>query len=381
MTARHPVGRTAGSAMPDPAGRNELLTDSSWRPDLDRLTDGLRRWVAVRFPAKHELLRAAYPGEGGSSFNLLFDVAGGGDVAHYVAKLASPGPQYQTFPDESLARQARYLAVIRANSDVPVPEVRYYEDDPRWLDAPFLVMPRYRGRAWPSDPPYNFSGWVLDLPAAERARMQNILLSVIAGVNSVRADRCDLTEFRRPRLGSSPLEWQVNYIAGLYEWAREAERYPLVERALHWLRDRLPERADPPCVNWGDARAGNLLFADGEVSAVLDWEGACLGYPEVDVAFVWVMHRYYQQRAEAQGIAGLPELFRAEGMAAEYARLTGAPLTDLHWYQVLGAARVAAIQVRFVSRARARGRLAGQAPTARPDDKLGIRPVLADLIG
>ena len=133
--------------MPDPTGRNVLLTDSSSRPDLERLTAGLRRWVAARFPEAHELVSAAYPGEGGSSFNLLFDVAGGGDVERYVARLASPGPQYQTFPDESLARQARYLEVVRAHCDVPVPEVRHFEDDPRWLGAPFLVMPRYRGRA------------------------------------------------------------------------------------------------------------------------------------------------------------------------------------------------------------------------------------------
>ena len=367
--------------MPDPTGRNVLLTDSSSRPDLERLTAGLRRWAAARFPEAPELVSAAYPGEGGSSFNLLFDVAGGGDVERYVARIASPGPQYQTFPDESLARQARYLEVVRTNSDVPVPEVRHYEDDTRWLGAPFLVMPRYNGRAWPSDPPYTFSGWVLDLPADERARMQNVLVSVMAGIHSVRADRCDLSEFRRPWLGASPLEWQVNYIGGFYEWARETRRYPLVERALRWLHDRLPRRADPPCVNWGDARAGNLLYSDGEASAVLDWEGACLGYPEVDVAFTWVLHRYYQQRAEAQGVAGLPELFRAQDMAAEYARLSGHPLTDLHWYQVLGATRAATIQVRFLSRARARGRVGGAASTPEPDEMLGIRPVLAELIG
>jgi len=113
------------------------------------------------------------PDEGGSSFNLMFDVSGGGNVAHYVVRLASPGPGHQTFPDESLSRQVRYLQVVRANSDVPVPEVSFYESDSRWLGTPFFVMPLHRGRAWPSDPPYNFGGWVLDLPAEERARMQN----------------------------------------------------------------------------------------------------------------------------------------------------------------------------------------------------------------
>jgi aminoglycoside phosphotransferase (APT) family kinase protein len=375
--------------MPDPTGRNELLADSSWRPDAEALTAGLRRWVTAAFPAECRLVKAAYPDEGGSSFNLMFDVAeggnaGGGNAAHYVARLASPGPGYQTFPDESLSRQVRYLQVVRANSDVPVPEVSFYESDGRWLGAPFFVMPRYRGRAWPSDPPYNFGGWVLDLPAEERARMQDVLVSVIAGIHSVRADRCDLSEFSRPWLGSSPLAGQVNYVRELYDWARGARRYPLLEQALDWLRGHVPGRSDPPCVNWGDARAGNLLFADGEVSAVLDWEGACLGYPEVDIAFVWLMHRYYQQRAEAQGIAGLPELFRAEDLAERYASLTGQPLADLHWFQVLGAARAAAIQVRFVSRARAGGHEGAHqdraTPAATPDEALGIRPVLAELL-
>lgn len=372
--------------MPDLTGRNALLADSSWRPDVEGLAAGLRRWVRAKFPAGYRLARAAYPDEGGSSFNLMFDVTGGGNpgsgkTVHYVARLASPDPRYQTFPDESLARQVRYLHVVRANSDVPVPEVSFYESDKRWLGTPFFVMPLYRGRAWPSDPPYNFGGWVLDLPAEERARMQHVLVSVMAGIHSVRADRCDLSEFSRPWLGSSPLEWQVNYLRELYDWARKTQRYPLLEQALDWLRDELPSRSDPPCVNWGDARAGNLLFADGEVSAVLDWEGACLGYPEVDIAFVWLMHRYYQQRAETQGMAGLPELFRAGDMAEQYASLTGHTVADLHWFQVLGAARAAAIQVRFVSRARAGGHQSGQASAATPDEALGIRPVLAELLG
>jgi aminoglycoside phosphotransferase (APT) family kinase protein len=93
------------------------------------------------------------------------------------------------------------------------------------------------------------------------------------------------------------------------------------------------------------------------------------------------MHRYYQQRAEAHGIAGLPELFRAEDMAEQYASVTGYTPADLHWFQVLGAARAAAIQVRFVSRARAGSQEGGQLLTANQDEALGIRPVLAELLG
>lgn len=363
--------------MTGDSGRNVLL-DTSWRPDAAEMGARLGRWVAARMSPSARVVRAWFPAEGGSSFNLLFDLADGETVTPYVAKLGSPALSYQTFPDEDLGRQVAFMEVVRSATRLPVPAVLQHERDRTWLGAPFFITPRYDGRAWPSDPPYNFSGWVLESPPAVLHGMRHKFVSVLAEIHSVTADRCDLSGLTRPDLGESALECQVRYVQLLYEWAREGRRYPVVEQALRWLAGHLPRRAGPPCVTWGDARPGNLLFSvDGDsVTAVLDWEGAMLGYPELDVAFACVMHRYYQTRAEAQGVPGLPDLFRPAEMVAEYAKASGRTLADLRWYQVVGAARAAAIQVRFVERARA----AGNGRLARGDQALGMAPVLRELI-
>lgn len=363
--------------MTGDSGRNVLL-DTSWRPDATEMGARLGRWAGARMSPSARIVRAWFPAEGGSSFNLLFDLADGDTVTQYVAKLGSPAPSYQTFPDEDLGRQVAFMEVVRSATRLPVPAVLRHERDRRWLGAPFFITPRYDGRAWPSDPPYNFSGWVLESPPAVRQRMRHKFVSVLAQIHSVTADRYDLSGLTRPDLGESALECQVRYVQLLYEWAREGRRYPVVEQALRWLASHMPCRAGAPCVTWGDARPGNLLFSvDGDsVTAVLDWEGAILGYPELDVAFACVMHRYYQMRAEAQGVPGLPDLFRPAEMAAEYAEASGRTLADLRWYQVVGAARAAAIQVRFVERARS----AGDGRFARGDQALGMAPVLRELI-
>jgi aminoglycoside phosphotransferase (APT) family kinase protein len=361
--------------MTGDSGRNILL-DPSWRPDAAELGARLGRWVAARMSPSARIVRAWFPAEGGSSFNLLFDLTDGGTVTPYVAKLGSPAPRYQTFPDEDLGRQAAFMEVVRSATGLPVPAVLQHERDRTWLGAPFFITPRYDGRAWPSDPPYNFSGWVLESPPAARRRMRREFVSGLAEIHSVTADRYDLSGLTRSDLGGSALERQVRYIRLLYEWAREGRGYPVVEQSLRWLADHMPHRADAPCVTWGDARPGNLLFSADNVTAVLDWEGASLGYPELDVAFVCVMHRYYQTRAEAHGVPGLPDLFRPAEMAAEYAMVSGRTLADLRWYQVVGAARAAAIQVRFVERARA----AGNSRFAEGDQALGMAPILRELI-
>jgi aminoglycoside phosphotransferase (APT) family kinase protein len=357
------------------SGRNVLL-DTSWRPDAAELAARLRRWVEVCMSPSARIECARFPAEGGSSFNLLFDLVDGGTVTPYVAKLGSPAPRYQTFPDEDLGRQVAFMEVVRSATGLPVPAVLRHERDPAWLGAPFLITPRLEGRAWPSDPPYNFSGWVLESPPAARAAMRRAFVSVLAEIHSVTADRYDLSRLTSPGLGGSPLEYQVGSVRSLYEWARAGRRYPVVAEALRWLADHRPSRSDPACVTWGDARPGNRLFSGGNVTAVLDWEGAILGHPELDVAFVCVMHRYYQARAEAQGVPGLPDLFQPAELAAEYAEVSGRTLTDLRWYQAAGAARAAAIQVRFVERARA----AGNWPFAADDRALGMAPILRELI-
>jgi aminoglycoside phosphotransferase (APT) family kinase protein len=356
------------------SGRNVLL-DTNWRPRSDELANRLRAWVRSHLDEVTEVGKIEFPEEGGSSLNLSFEVLrADGSTRAYVARLGSVEPSRRTFPDESLAREVRYLRALGAKTTVPVPEVVSYEDDPQPLGAPFLVMPRLTGRPWPSDPPYTFGGWVTERSASERDAMQHSLLRILADVHSVRADEVDLTGVERPGQGANALHSQVAYLRHMYDWGCDGRGFPLVDTALDRLAASIPTRRDAPCVTWGDARPGNVLFEGVDPRAVLDWEGAAPGYPEIDLAFACMMHRYYQGRAEVAGLPGLPTLFRPSDVADQYAQITGRPVAPLEWYLVLAAVRAAVVQVRAATRAAALG---GQPIDERdPDANLPIRPTL-----
>jgi aminoglycoside phosphotransferase (APT) family kinase protein len=64
--------------------------------------------------------------------------------------------------------------------------------------------------------------------------------------------------------------------------AAEVEREPLLNAVFDWL-DTNKCAAKQICLCWGDARLGNMLYADGKIAAVLDWDLVHLGDPEGDV--------------------------------------------------------------------------------------------------
>lgn len=357
------------------AGRNALL-DTSRRPDARLLGARFEQWARDRLSPELEVRRAAFPDEGGSSYNLLVDLAGADGLDRVVVKLGSPDPDQRIFHDENLSRQARIMELVGGATGLPVPTVLDGETDPRPLGLPFLVLRCFEGRAWPSDPPYPYAGWVLEAGPEARRRMQGQLVEVLARIHDVTEDSHDLAEFRRPHLGATPLAELVGAAHAHYAWGRGGRAYPLVERALEWLAATLPQAGGPGCVTWGDARPGNLLFIGTDVTAVLDWEGAAIGCGEVDLAFVAMMHRYYQERAEADGLPGLPDSLRPDDLWRDYAELSSRDLADPRWFLVLAATRAAAIQVRFLARRYA----AGESVPDDLEDQVGVAEILRRLL-
>jgi aminoglycoside phosphotransferase (APT) family kinase protein len=89
--------------------------------------------------------------------------------------------------------------------------------------------------------------------------------------------------------------------------------------ALAWLREHAPAAVGPPVLCHGDAGPGNFLFADGVVTALLDWEFAHLGDPHDDLAWVTVRNHLLGQPID------IPDAFAAwrstTGLAIDDARL------------------------------------------------------------
>jgi len=63
---------------------------------------------------------------------------------------------------------------------------------------------------------------------------------------------------------------------------------PLLQLALAWLADNVPEDRGPVVVVHGDAGPGNFLHDENRVVAVVDWELTHLGDPMEDLAQIWV---------------------------------------------------------------------------------------------
>jgi len=86
---------------------------------------------------------------------------------------------------------------------------------------------------------------------------------------------------------------------------------PILALALRWLEANLPPPVPPRLVH-GDFRLGNLMFAQGRLTGVLDWELAHLGDWHEDLAFgcmtVW---RFSRPDRPGYGLTTIAELAAA----------------------------------------------------------------------
>jgi prepilin-type processing-associated H-X9-DG protein len=61
---------------------------------------------------------------------------------------------------------------------------------------------------------------------------------------------------------------------------------PLIQLSIDWLADNVPANLPTPVIVHGDAGPANFLFADGKVTALLDWELCHYGDPMADLAML-----------------------------------------------------------------------------------------------
>jgi hypothetical protein len=163
--------------MPVPAQRD---------PDLTR--DILAKWLGdpARLPGARITDLQTPEFSGFSSETLMVDVECG-DAAAALAVRVAP-LHYKVFPETRFAEEYRLMRILDSGTDIPVPPVLWYESDPGYLGAPFLVMRRIEGRVPTDMPPYHTGGWVTEISPAERTAMWWSGLDILA-----RLHRLDVT--------------------------------------------------------------------------------------------------------------------------------------------------------------------------------------------
>ncbi|MGO9875776.1 MAG: phosphotransferase family protein [Acidimicrobiia bacterium] len=221
--------------------------ETPWRRSLAELETALSAWALARIAEPVVVSNVASPGNGMSSETVLFDVynVAEGGVDRYVARLAPLPDVYPVFPNYDLELQRKCMDLVRACTDVPAPEVTFFERDPAWLGTPFLVMRRIDGEAPPDIPPYVFGGWVMDASPEQRRGLQDATVSVLARLHEIAPLTHELSFLTLPQHGSSALDQQLGYQRWYYEWARDGVSYPLIERTLAWLVANRPTEGEP----------------------------------------------------------------------------------------------------------------------------------------
>ena len=323
--------------------------------DREQLRASLERWLATRLggAAAPEVSPLEGPGTNGmSSETLLFELAWRDGAAtrreRLVARVAPDPGAVPVFPDYDMERQFRVMRELAALGVIPVPRVRWCETDPGALGAPFFVMERVDGRVPPDILPYTFGeSWLALASREEQARLQEATVGLVAALFAIEAPERRFG-FLRLRPDVTPLREHVQGQRAYYEWvAADGLRSPLLERAFTALEERWPRHEGPAVLSWGDARIGNVLYRGFEPEAVLDWEMAAIAPPEVDLAWMVVLHRFFQDLAVRFGKAGLPHLLRPEDVAASFERRTGHAPRDLDFYLLYAALRHGIVMFRI----------------------------------
>lgn len=257
----------------------------------------------------------------------------------WVARVAPTQADVPVFTAYRMDHQFDVIRMVGELTDVPVPRVRWIEKTGDVLGSPFFLMDLVEGIVPPDVMPYTFGGnWFSDAPADKQRELQDATVEVLAKLHAI-PDAANtfgfLAEVDPP--GDSPLRRHFGWLKDWYQFAvPDIGRSALVEQALAWLEDNFPTgvAAGEPVLSWGDSRIGNVLYQDFRPVAVLDWEMACIGPRELDVAWIIFAHMVFQELSGLAGLPGLPDVLREDDVRTTYERLSGAELGDLRWFYV-----------------------------------------------
>lgn len=229
-------------------------------------------WLQEVSEAKHVRARRR-PGGGRREAWLVDAERDDGSVEPLFLRFDKSNPAHTGDPF-TLNREARFYAALQG-TDVPVP--RLIASHPK-LQA--VLCSRVDGETW-------FSR-LKDESA--RLAIAREFMSKLAALHRVDPARVKIDEPRhslRACVEADIARWEALYRFG------DPPKDPTIEFGLAWLKANIPDVEIQPVIVQGDTGPGNFLYADGHITAVLDWELAHFGDPMADLG--WLALRAVQE--------------------------------------------------------------------------------------
>jgi aminoglycoside phosphotransferase (APT) family kinase protein len=222
----------------------------------------------------------------------------GMDTDDFIVRKDDGNPVF-SFSTHKIANELHLLKGLAATG-YPAPQPMWLSQNDKQFDSDFYIT-----RRLPGAPLGTFFGPTRSIP-------DKVLLDLATQIAHLH--RIDLTHFSHymERLGIHPSATesiQSAYRHELDSWdaflnCEGVSPSPFAIYALEWLRANRPKNTQRPSLIHGDFNLHNVLCANDQITAILDWELALFGDPAQDLAYVkpnierlieWprFMERYY----------------------------------------------------------------------------------------
>jgi aminoglycoside phosphotransferase (APT) family kinase protein len=146
------------------------------------------------------------------------------------------------------------------------------------------------------------------------------------------------------RRGKPGIEQQMSYYRDFLDWAAQGLAIPVLESTWDWLVAHQPDEQGEVVLCWGDSRIGNIIWDDFRCAAVLDWEMATLGQPELDLG--WYLY-FNRQFSDGLSVPRPPGFGSHAETIERYSELLGRPMKDIFFYEVFSGFRFAVVMLRL----------------------------------
>ncbi|HET9204638.1 MAG TPA: phosphotransferase family protein [Burkholderiaceae bacterium] len=292
---------------------------------LDEVASHLGRFVQAHYGSTAEVdgLKVMEAGHAGLTFGFRVVERDSAHVlAQLVLKLAPPGVRRAGNTD--VFRQAALLRALHATG-LPVPDVPWAGDDDTWFGTPFVMMAFLPGLpffVWQPDARFDRA------PHAVAPLWEQCIDAL------VRLHRFDwqrhLPDWERPTALHDEITRWDRILAKAPEpvWASAGQR--VRERLLECM----PASPAPGLVH-GDYQPGNVLYEQGRLMGVIDWELASIGSPLLDVGWLMMLADPQGWQPDWRPLCPLTP----HAIAVRY----GAEPEAMAWWQALAGYRLGAI--------------------------------------
>lgn len=197
------------------------------------------------------------------------------DESHHetdvVIRKVSPGRR-----SDGLRPEYDIVALV-ASAGIPAPRPIWYLED-------CLGTPAFAATGLPGGLLGNVWGWT-EHPADVAVHDLGVAMGRLHSLDATSVENAPLPPLRTRQDHLDAVDERRDVVEAI--WARGDDSFrPVFTLVLDWLREHVPEDSEAQVLVHGDFGLHNVLFSDGRLSGLLDWERTHLGNPAEDLAYL-----------------------------------------------------------------------------------------------